>query len=58
MLGVNRGSASETASVLQGAGLIRHRHGRIISLNRSDLEVAVCECYCIVKSEFDRLFRA
>jgi Mn-dependent DtxR family transcriptional regulator len=58
MLGVNRGSASEAAGALQRAGLISYRRGRIIILNRPGLEAAACECYRIVKGEFDRLFRA
>ena len=57
-LGVNRVSASQAANALQRAGLISYRRGRITILDRSGLEAAACECYRVVKGEFDRLFRA
>jgi len=54
---VNRGSANQAAGSLQRAGLIRYRRGRITILNRAGLETATCECYRIIRSEFDRFFR-
>lgn len=56
-LGVNRASANQAASALQRVGMISYRRGRITILNRSALEAAVCECYRVVKGEFDRFFR-
>jgi CRP-like cAMP-binding protein len=56
MLGINRGSASQAASALRRAGLISYRRGRITILDRPGLEAAACECYRIVRGEFDRFF--
>jgi CRP-like cAMP-binding protein len=58
MLGVNRGSASEAASALQRAGLIRYRRGRITVLDRAGLEAAACECYRVLKAESDRFLHS
>jgi CRP-like cAMP-binding protein len=55
MLGVRRGGVAEAAGKLQAAGLIHYRRGRITVLDRLRLEQRVCECYGVVKKEFDRL---
>jgi CRP-like cAMP-binding protein len=55
MLGVRRSGVTEAALKLQNAGLIRYSHGHIEVLDRPGLERHVCECYAVVKREFDRL---
>ena len=55
MLGVRRAGVTEAAMKLQEARLIRYSHGHIEVLDRSGLERRVCECYGVVKREFDRL---
>jgi len=55
MLGVRREGVTEAAGKLQDAGLIRYRRGRITVLDRPALEARTCECYQVVKTEFDRL---
>jgi CRP-like cAMP-binding protein len=56
MLGVRREGITEAAGRLQNAGIIRYRRGHIMVLDRAGLETHVCECYNVVKKEFDRLF--
>lgn len=56
MLGVTRPSVSVAARTLQNAGLITYRRGSISVLDRSALEEASCECYRVVRREYDRLF--
>ncbi|MEP6790115.1 MAG: helix-turn-helix domain-containing protein, partial [Ramlibacter sp.] len=55
MLGVRRGGVTEAALALQVAGLISYTRGRITVLNRDGLEKRSCECYAVVKKEYDRL---
>ena len=55
MLGVRREGVTEAAGNLQRAGLIRYSRGRIQVLDRPGVEEVVCECYGVVKLEFDRL---
>jgi len=55
MLGVRREGVTEAAGKLQDLGVIRYSRGRITVLDRPRLEQQVCECYAVVKKEFDRL---
>jgi CRP-like cAMP-binding protein len=55
MLGVRREGVTEGAMKLQHAGLIRYARGRISVLDRAGLEKRTCECYAVVKKEYDRL---
>jgi CRP-like cAMP-binding protein len=55
MLGVRREGVTEAALKLQAAGLIRYARGHIAVLDRPGLEHRTCECYRVVKQEYDRL---
>ena len=55
MLGVRREGVTAAAGKLQEAGLIHYSRGRIKIMDRPGLERLVCECYAVVKTEFDRL---
>ena len=55
MLGVRREGVTEGALKLQKAGLIRYARGHISILDRAGLEKRSCECYAVVKKEYDRL---
>ncbi len=58
MLGVRREGVTEAAGNLQDGGLIRYQRGRITVLDRAGLEQRTCECYAVVKQEYDRLLPA
>jgi CRP-like cAMP-binding protein len=55
LLGVRREGVTAAARRLQLAGLIQYRRGRIFVLDRCGLERRSCECYAVVKNEYDRL---
>lgn len=55
MLGVRREGVTEAAGNVQRAGLIEYRRGHITVRDRAGLEARVCECYQVVKREYDRL---
>ncbi|WP_373457192.1 Crp/Fnr family transcriptional regulator [Methyloversatilis sp. XJ19-13] len=58
MLGVRREGVTEAAGRLQESGLISYRRGHITVLDRAGLEKRTCECYAVVKAEYDRLLPA
>jgi CRP-like cAMP-binding protein len=55
MLGVRREGVTEAAANLQREGLIRYARGHISVLDRAGLEQRTCECYEVVRREYDRL---
>jgi len=55
MLGVRREVVTEAARHLQHAGLNRYSRGHITMLDREGLERRTCECYAVVKRDYDRL---
>jgi CRP-like cAMP-binding protein len=58
MLGVRREGVTEAAGALQRDGLISYRRGHITVLDRTGLERRTCECYAVVRKEYDRLLPA
>lgn len=58
MLGVRREGVTAAAGHLQAAGLIEYRRGHITVLDRAGLERRTCECYAVVRHEYDRLLPA
>lgn len=56
MLGVRRAGVTEALGLLQCAGMISLARGQVTVLDREGLEAAACECYQLVKEEFDNLY--
>lgn len=54
-LGVRREGVTEAACRLQQAGMIEYRRGHITVLDRAGLELRACECYAVVRKQYDRL---
>src|SRR5262249_32219133 len=55
LLGVRREGISLTIGSLRNKGIIACKRGFISILNRAGLEAIACECYCVIKEEYDRL---
>ena len=55
MLGTRRSGVTVAAVALQAEGLIHYHRGQITVLDRAGLESTACECYKVVRAEFDRL---
>jgi CRP-like cAMP-binding protein len=55
MLGVRRPSVTTAAGMLQRAGFIRYSRGRVTIIDREGLEQASCDCYRIIRAEYERL---
>jgi Mn-dependent DtxR family transcriptional regulator len=57
MLGARRSGVSDAANALKQAGLIKYNRGRVTILDRAGLEKHSCECYGVMKREFDQFLR-
>lgn len=57
IVGVKRSRIGEIITTLERAGLVQHQRGRLTIINRAGLEAAACECYQILRSQFDCSFR-
>lgn len=56
MLGVHRPTLSTAASMLQKAGLITYRYGKLTILDPEGLAAGACECYPLIEQQFERIF--
>lgn len=57
MLGTRRQTVAVTAAQLQAAGYIRYRHGRMTILDRKGLQESACECYQVLRRQYDELLK-
>jgi CRP-like cAMP-binding protein len=55
MLGVRRASVNEVMQTMQDEGFVRYQRGVITVIDRAGLEAAACECYAVIKEEYDRM---
>lgn len=55
ILGVCRSTVTLAAGALQRAGFIRYRRGAIIVRDRAGLETAACECYRVIRNQYEQL---
>ncbi len=58
LVGAPKSTIKAIAATLERAGLIHYQRGKVTIVDRSGLEAAACDCYRIVKAEFDRLFNS
>lgn len=56
-LGVRRAGISESSAAFKNEGLIEYHRGHIQILNREGLEAKACECYGVIRDEFERLYQ-
>jgi CRP-like cAMP-binding protein len=56
MLGVHRPTVSTAASMLQRAGLISYKYGKLTVLDPEGLAKSACECYPVMEAQFDKIF--
>lgn len=54
-LGTRRAAISEAASNLKNNHIISYRRGKISLLNRAEIEMRSCQCYAIIKNQYERL---